>query len=111
MATVYHPSGWCICKQLFQTGGLSWCCGCVLQVVAYCHDMGVMHRDLKLENFLQAEQSDEAHGIKVCSTAMRVCFWPYLLDCLQCWLLVRHDCDFSPHSTIRLSSKVCICLL
>ena len=36
-----------------------------MQVVAYCHDMGVMHRDLKLENFLLANPSGEAHDIKV----------------------------------------------
>jgi serine/threonine protein kinase len=36
-----------------------------MQVVAYCHDMGVVHRDLKLENFLLAEQSTDARLIKV----------------------------------------------
>lgn len=40
--------------------------GCVVvQVVAYCHDMGVVHRDLKLENFLMADQAHDARNIKV----------------------------------------------
>jgi serine/threonine protein kinase len=38
---------------------------CCAQVVAYCHDMGVMHRDLKLENFLLTDPSDAGATIKV----------------------------------------------
>lgn len=37
----------------------------IAQVVAYCHDMGVVHRDLKLENFLMADPSHDARNIKV----------------------------------------------
>ena len=36
-----------------------------LQVVAYCHDMGVVHRDLKLENFLMEGQGCCVDRIKV----------------------------------------------
>lgn len=37
----------------------------VLQVVAFCHDIGVMHRDLKLDNFLLADESQAADAIRV----------------------------------------------
>lgn len=47
-----------------------------LQVVAYCHDMGVVHRDLKLENFLLADASQEAQSIKATDFGLSAFYKP-----------------------------------
>eukprot|EP00897_Mesotaenium_endlicherianum_P007525 jgi/Mesen1/6800/ME000035S06183 len=50
-------------------------CRTIVQVVEYCHSLGVMHRDLKPENFLLANKKEDA-GLKATDFGLSIFFKP-----------------------------------